>query len=112
MSSPSTRRDASTTDRSLLPIGKSASSTRTPHALLRGLIHSDGWRGINRVRHAARTYEYVRYQFTNASPDIRSIFCATCDALGIEWRRMGERDISIARRASVARLDAFVGPKR
>jgi hypothetical protein len=54
----------------------------------------------------------VRYPFTNASPDIRAIFCAACDALEIEWRRMSERDISVARRGAVAKLDAFVGPKR
>jgi hypothetical protein len=83
-----------------------------PDQLIRGLIHSDGWRGINRVRHGDKTYEYVRYQFTNASPDVRRIFCDACDSLGVEWRRMKERDISIARRASVAKLDAFVGPKR
>ena len=54
----------------------------------------------------------MRYQFTNASPDIRAIFCDACDALGIEWRRMKEGDISVARRGSVAKLDAFIGPKR
>jgi hypothetical protein len=54
----------------------------------------------------------VRYQFTNASADIRAIFCDACDALGVDWRPMKERDISIARRASVAKLDAFIGPKR
>jgi hypothetical protein len=83
-----------------------------PDQLIRGLIHSDGWRGINRIRHADKTYEYTRYQFTNASADVRQIFCDACGALGIEWRRMKERDISIARRASVAKLDAFIGPKR
>jgi hypothetical protein len=54
----------------------------------------------------------VRYQFTNASADIREIFCNACDSLGVEWRRMKARDISIARRGSVAKLDAFIGPKR
>jgi hypothetical protein len=83
-----------------------------PDQLVRGLIHSDGWRGINRVRHGDMAYEYVRYQFTNASADVRRIFCAACDALEVEWRRMKDRDISIARRASVAKLDAFIGPKR
>jgi len=83
-----------------------------PDQLLRGLIHSDGWRGINRVSQQGKTYEYVRYQFTNASADIRAILCDACDALGVEWRRMKERDISIARRASVAKLDTFIGPKR
>jgi hypothetical protein len=83
-----------------------------PDQLLRGLIHSDGWRGINRVQHPKRTYEYVRYQFTNRSDDIRRIFCDACDALDIEWRVMNRETISVARRDSVAKLDAFVGRKR
>jgi hypothetical protein len=82
-----------------------------PEDFLRGLIHSDGCRFINRVRIKGKAYEYPRYNFTNASTDIRSLFCVTCDQLGIEWRQMNERNISIARRDSVARLDAFVGPK-
>jgi hypothetical protein len=31
--------------------------------------------------------------------------------LGIEWRAMNRWNISVARRASVAQLDEFVGPK-
>jgi hypothetical protein len=83
-----------------------------PDQLVRGLIHSDGWRGINRIRHPRKTYEYVRYEFKNMSADIRGIFCNACDALGVEWRRMREDTISIARRDSVAKLDAFIGPQR
>jgi len=83
-----------------------------PDQLVRGLIHSDGWRGINRIRHPERTYEYVRYGFTNVSNDIRQIFCDACDALGVEWRVMKPDTISVARRASVAKLEEFVGPKR
>jgi len=83
-----------------------------PDQLVRGLIHSDGWRGINRISHPKRTYEYVRYQFTNRSEDIKRIFCDACDALDVEWRVMNRDTISIARRESVAKLDAFVGPKR
>jgi hypothetical protein len=82
-----------------------------PNQLLRGLIHSDGCRVVNRVRVKGKAYEYPRYQFTNASEDIRALFTAACDQLGIEWRRMNERNISVARRDSVARLDEFVGPK-
>jgi hypothetical protein len=81
-------------------------------AFLRGLIHSDGCRHINRVWHNGKAYEYSRYNFTNASADIRELFCASCDALGIAWRRMNARNISVARREAVAALDAFVGPKR
>jgi hypothetical protein len=76
------------------------------------LIHSDGCRFLNRVTAGGRIYAYPRYNFTNASGDIRALFTDTCDLLGIEWRRMNARNISIARRASVSRLDGFVGPKR
>jgi hypothetical protein len=81
-----------------------------PDQLLRGLIHSDGCRTINRIRGARRTYEYARYEFSNRSQDIRRIFCHACDALGVEWRVMKPDVISVARRASVAKLDAFIGP--
>jgi hypothetical protein len=83
-----------------------------PEQFLRGLIHSDGCRFTNRVRAAGKTYDYPRYNFTNASEDIRALFTSTCDILGIEWRRMNARNISIARRESVSCLDGFVGPKR
>jgi hypothetical protein len=83
-----------------------------PQQFLRGLIHSDGCRFTNRVRVGGKVYEYPRYNFTNASDDIRSLFTSTCDLLGVEWRRMNARNISVARRQSVALLDCFVGPKR
>jgi hypothetical protein len=63
-----------------------------------------------RARHG-KVYEYPRYNFTNASDDIRTLFTSACDGLGIQWRRMNERNISVARRESVALLDEFVGPK-
>ena len=83
-----------------------------PGRLLRGLIHSDGWRGTNRVRVKGRDYEYPRYQFSSRSDDIRRIFTDTCDLLGIAWRPWGRWHISVARREAVARLDEHVGPKR
>ncbi len=83
-----------------------------PDQFVRGLIHSDGSRFVNRVRNSSgREYAYVRYQFTNRSDDIRHLFTAACDVLGIEWRPIGRYDISVARRASVAKLDVMVGPK-
>jgi hypothetical protein len=83
-----------------------------PDQLVRGLIHSDGSRHINRIKHPKRTYEYVRYEFTNRSEDIKRIFCDACDTLGVQWRVMNRDSISIARRGSVGRLDEFIGPKR
>jgi hypothetical protein len=80
-----------------------------PDKLLRGLIHSDGWRGENRVR--GGKYSYPRYNFSNTSDDIRQIFCDACDLLGVSWRRMNERNISVARAVDVARLDVVVGRK-
>jgi len=79
---------------------------------LRGLIHSDGYRGMNPVTSHGKRYAYPRYQFTNASCDIRDIFSAACRHIGVDARRMNARNISVARRASVARLDEFIGPKR
>jgi hypothetical protein len=85
---------------------------RYPHRFLRGLIHSDGCRAINTIKHPNKTYSYPSYQFGNRSADIRAIFCEYCDKLGIEWRQMNRFNISVARAESVARMDEFIGPKR
>ena len=82
-----------------------------PGLFLRGLIHSDGWRGTNRVVVRGKTYRYPRYQFVNYSPDIRALFCRACDAYGVAWRQMNRTTISIARRDDVLKLDRVVGPK-
>jgi hypothetical protein len=83
-----------------------------PRPLIRGLIHSDGWRGLNRVTVKGREYAYPRYQFSNRSDDIRRIFTDACDRVGAAWRPWGKWHISVARRDSVALLDEFVGVKR
>jgi hypothetical protein len=83
-----------------------------PGRFLRGLIHSDGWRGLNRVTVKGREYAYPRYQFSNRSDDIRTLFTYARELVGIEWRPWGRWHVSVARRGSVARLDEFVGPKR
>ena len=85
--------------------------TADPRPLVRGLIHSDGSRFMNRVKVRGRRYEYPRYNFTNASADIRTIFCGACASLGVEWRQMNSRTVSVAHRDSVELLDSFVGPK-
>jgi hypothetical protein len=82
-----------------------------PERFLRGLIHSDGWRGLNRVHVKGKDYEYPRYQFSNRSQDIKKLFTDACERLGIEWRRWGTHHISVARRQSVALMDEFIGPK-
>jgi hypothetical protein len=88
-----------------------------PRDLLRGLIHSDGCRTINRFATKLPSgrvaeYEYPRYFFSNLSADIRRIFCEHCDLLGIRWTQSNPRNISVSHRKSVALLDEFVGPKR
>lgn len=85
---------------------------RYPGRLLRGLIHSDGCRVTNKIRHPKRTYEYPRYFFSNRSRDIQRIFCGACDELGIAWRQDGPWNISVARKEAVAIMDRHVGPKR
>ncbi|MEU3182748.1 transcriptional regulator [Streptomyces sp. NPDC006923] len=90
-----------------------------PWEFLRGLIHSDGCRNMNWttrvVRGERKRYEYPRYWFTNVSDDIRRLYTDTLDTVGVEWRhctRAGRPyNISVARRASVALLDAHIGPK-
>ena len=86
-----------------------------PNEFLRGLIHADGSRVLNRFKvelaSGSREYEYPRYFFTNLSADIRGLFCASCDRLGIRWTQSSYKNISIADRRSVAMLDSFVGPK-
>jgi len=88
-----------------------------PEQFLRGLIHSDGCRTVNRFTTRLPSgrvaeYAYPRYFFSNESADIRALFCATCDRLGIRWTQSNRRNVSVSHRDSVARLDAFVGPKR
>ena len=82
---------------------------RLPDHLLRGLIHSDGHRFHNTGR---GNWSCPRYGFTNRSRDIREIFCRACDALGLRWTASGEYVIYVSRKADVARLDEFIGPKR
>jgi Homeodomain-like domain len=83
-----------------------------PDRFVRGLVHSDGCRSVNRVRAASgRSYGYVRYSFSNCSADIRRLFVEACERLGIECRQTNQVTISVSRRSSVGRLDAIVGPK-
>jgi len=86
-----------------------------PGQFARGLFHSDGYRGLNRVRRSFpsgdRWYAYPRYLFVNQSSDIRALCGETLDKLGVNWRHSKPNTISVARREAVARLDEFVGPK-
>lgn len=86
---------------------------------IRGLIHSDGCRITNWTEKVIagerKRYEYPRYFFTNVSDDIRQLYTDTLDKLGIQWthctRNGNPFNISVARKASVALMDAHVGPK-
>jgi hypothetical protein len=80
---------------------------RWPDQLIRGLIESDGYRYQN----TGRSWTCPRYGFDNKSPDIRSIFCHGCDLLGLHWTT-AKSTIYVSRKADVAVLDSFIGPKR
>jgi hypothetical protein len=87
-----------------------------PWPFVRGLIHSDGCRTVNRFKTRLPSgrvaeYAYPRYFFSNLSADIRALFCASCDRLGLRWTQSNHRNISISHRTSVALLDENVGPK-
>ncbi|WP_406093757.1 helix-turn-helix domain-containing protein [Kitasatospora purpeofusca] len=91
-----------------------------PWEFLRGLIHSDGCRITNwttrKVGGVEKRYEYPRYFFTNTSTDIVRLFTDTLDAVGVQWkasapRPTGQINVSVARKACVALMDAHIGPK-
>ncbi len=81
---------------------------RWPGPLVRGLIHSDGCR----FQSTGRGWSWPRYSFYNRSDDIRAIFCSACDRLRVHWTSSGRYTIYVSRKADVATLDRFVGPKR
>ena len=89
--------------------------SEVPGDFARGLFHSDGYRGVNRVRarlrDGERWYEYPRYLFVNESADILRLCGEALDLLGVAWRFSKPNVISVARKDAVARLDEFVGPK-
>jgi hypothetical protein len=88
---------------------------RWPEQIVKGLIQSDGCRFVNTGSHG---WECPRYAFANVSIDITSIFCSACDCLGLRWtasfptNESAAVSIYVSRKADVARLDEFVGPKR
>lgn len=90
-----------------------------PWDFIRGLIHSDGCRITNwttRIIESVRKrYEYPRYFFTNTSTDIVQLYTDALDMVGVEWKPLNQSraaiTISVARKASVALMDAHVGPK-
>ncbi|MEU6086064.1 helix-turn-helix domain-containing protein [Streptomyces sp. NPDC047085] len=90
-----------------------------PWEFIRGLIHSDGCRITNwttrTVAGERKRYEYPRYLFANKSDDIRRLFTDALDEVGVEWTTLARGsdpfNISVARKASVALMDAHVGPK-
>jgi hypothetical protein len=89
---------------------------RHPDWFLRGLIHSDGCRTVNRFKTKLPSgrvaeYAYPRYFFSNLSPDIRRMFCEACERVGVRWTLSNPRNVSVSHRRSVAILDTFIGPK-
>ncbi|MFJ9341241.1 helix-turn-helix domain-containing protein [Streptomyces sp. NPDC101733] len=90
-----------------------------PWEFVRGLIHSDGCRVTNwttrMVGGEPKRYEYPRYFFTNKSDDIRRLCTDTLTKVGVRWtvlaRGSDPFNVSIARRESVALMDAHVGAK-
>jgi hypothetical protein len=87
-----------------------------PWAFLRGLLHSDGCRTVNRFKAELPSgriaeYEYPRWFFSNLSADTRGLFCTTCERLGLRWTQSNHRNSSISHRRSVALIDRNVGPK-
>ncbi len=77
-----------------------------PQLFLRGLIHSDGCRNIN----TGTNWRNPRYSFSKRSADIRDIFAWACDLLDLHWTT-APYTVYVSRKADVARMDQFIGPK-
>lgn len=77
------------------------------------------WRRSSRpwstILRYAKRYEYPRYFFTNKSDDIRKLCTDTLAEVGVRWtvlaRGSDPFNVSIARKESVALMDAHIGPK-
>ncbi|MEV6685704.1 helix-turn-helix domain-containing protein [Streptomyces sp. NPDC051130] len=86
-----------------------------PWEFVRGLIHSDGCRVTNWTVRNGKRYEYPRYFFTNKSDDIRRLCTETLTKAGVRYtvlaRGSDPFNVSVARKASVALMDAHIGPK-
>jgi hypothetical protein len=79
----------------------------SPERFLRGLIHSDGCRFINTGSYG---WSNPRYSFSNLSDDIRSLFAWACGLLDLHTTR-APHTVYVSRKADVARMDEFIGPK-
>ena len=87
-----------------------------PAQLIRGLVHSDGCRFLNRIKHMkdgtlVGYYAYPRYSFSNNSDDIRLLFTEACDQLNVHWTQTRKYTVSVSRNEDVKFLDRFIGPK-
>jgi hypothetical protein len=80
---------------------------KMPEPLLRGLIHSDGCRFVN----TGTNWRCARHSFSNRSEDILGIFQAACELVGVHCTR-APHTVYVSRKADVAVLDEFIGPKR
>ena len=90
-----------------LELWQQALINKATEDFVRGLIDSDGCRVVANDR-GVRS---VRYHFSNRSDDIRGLFCAALDELGIPWTQPSRYQVAVYRKAAVARLDEFIGPK-
>ena len=76
-----------------------------PGRICQRVLHSDGLRGINRVRSrladGGTWYEYPRYLFTNESGAILRLSGEVSDRLGVAWR-FSRNAIPVARATSAS----------
>lgn len=79
-----------------------------PKAFIKGLIISDGCRFVGKANN--QTYEYVNYQFTNYSKDIRDLFVWACTLIGVKTTEYKHCNM-IRTRKDVEILEDFIGKK-
>lgn len=84
-----------------------------PRSFIRGLFHSDGCR--YEESRCKGKYKYVMYNFSNMSEDIARLFEQACSDIDVRCTfnttREGKHMLWIRNRASVTKLEAFLGSK-
>jgi hypothetical protein len=78
----------------------------SPWQFMRGLIRSDGCVFVNRTGR----YEYLSYEFSNRSAQIRELFMDACDRVDVSYRPY-PRYVRVYRRESVELMLEHVGLK-
>jgi orotate phosphoribosyltransferase-like protein len=70
------------------------------------------WLALGSTEREKRKQRRRRWAANWADLPAAEYACDHLDLMGVRWRRIANKSISVARMADVAVLDSFIGPKR